>query len=93
MNNTIQTIIEHLQPSFAEYADDAKSMHWMDYACELDELSFCLSANGIDNLIERVNSQMKNKTSNTPEHEACVDVASTIQSLLPNDFSGKFIYN
>ena len=92
MNNTIQTIIEHLQPSFAEYADDSKFMHWMEYAVELDELSFCLSVNGAESLVDRLNSQMKSKTSNTPEHEACVDVASTVQSLLPNKFKGRFKY-
>lgn len=85
----IDTIIDKLQPTPAEYMNDTDFMHRMEYACELDNLSGLNYIN--DGFVEHINKVMASKSSNAPEHEACTDVASTIESLIPS-YAGKFVY-
>ncbi|AXF53031.1 MAG: hypothetical protein [Caudoviricetes sp.] len=90
MNKTIDIIIETMQPNMADYADNAMFYHWMDYACELDELAI-LNFKGEELLVAHLNKQMAGLASSRPEHEACVDVASSIETLIPQ-FAGRFVY-
>lgn len=80
----IDHIIEELYPTPAEYMDDTRFMHLCDYACMLDELAIInyQSEDG-ESVVLYLNKQMDKYFSTTPEHEACCDVASTMESLLP----------
>lgn len=88
-NRLIDTIITTLQPGMQEYADDSQFLHWMDYACQLDEIEM-VNYKGED-LVAYLNGVMLKYSSNNPEHEAACDVASTIESLIP-EYKSKFKY-
>lgn len=86
----IHTVIEKLQPDFTDYTDDKLFHHWCDYACALDEIQMVYYKDEKD-LPAFLNGKMKALSSNTPMHEACVDVATTIENLLPK-YKGVFVY-
>lgn len=91
MNSTIDTIIEKLQPSMQEYADNAQFYHWMDYACELDDLALLNYADDKESFISHINKRMSGYPSAHALHHACCDVASTVESLVP-EYRGLFVY-
>lgn len=90
MSLVVDSIIQSLMPDMADYADNSQFLHWMDYACELDEIAL-VNYRG-DDLIGYLNKRMRDYTSNTPIHHACVDVASTLESSIPSTFKGVFKY-
>lgn len=85
------TIIETLQPDFSDYADNTQFYHWMDYACALDEIQLVYYKDERD-LVPYLNKKMSELSSSTPVHQACVDVASTLESL-SEDHRGVFVYD
>lgn len=86
---SVDDITEAMQPDMADYADDAKFYYWMDYACELDEIA--LVAYRGDGVVEYLNERMAKYTSDRPQHHACVDVATTMENLIP-EHKGVFKY-
>lgn len=95
VNDTTLSIIESLYPDFNEYANNERFFHWMDYACELDVLLATAYAEESDfgiGLVEMLNSKIKGLRAGSAEHDACVDVASTLEESLPTHFKGKFKY-
>ena len=80
-------IIESLYPDFTEYADNTLFYHWMEYACELDSIMHHYN----DDLVEHLNARLLKLRAGSPEHDACVDVASTLEESLPQ-FKGVFKY-
>ena len=89
--DTVLDIIESLYPDFKEYADNEKFHYWMEYACELDELRF-LTGEVDKDYIDYLNKRMSMLSSNKPEHQACTDVASTLEEAIPSKFKGVFKY-
>lgn len=81
-------IIESLYPDFTEYADNKLFMHWMEYACELDTIRVY---HYNDDLVEHLNTRLLKLRAGSAEHDACVDVASTLEEALPQ-FKGVFKY-
>jgi hypothetical protein len=88
-NTAIDKIIESLQPSMAEYADNSNFHYWMDYACELDILTLMNFKD--EDLVTYINKRIKDKFDADPEHHACVDVAACIETHFA-EYSGKFVY-
>lgn len=90
MNETLDTqtvIIESLYPDFSEYADNTVFHYWMDYACELDTIMHHYN----DDLVKHLNERLLKLRPSSAEHDACVDVASTLEESLPQ-FKGVFKY-
>lgn len=85
---SIDLIVGIMQPNFEEFADDTQFQYWMDYACELDEILY----NSTGDVVEYLNERMSNLLSSKPEHHACVDVATTLESL-SDSYKGKFKYS
>lgn len=79
----IDNIIVALYPTPEEYMDNTRFNHLMDYACELDIL-VGINYGEPTKLVEYINKRLDKYFSTAPEHEACCDVASTIESLVPN---------
>lgn len=90
-NEKIAMIIDNLQPNMEEYADNAKFYYWMDYACELDHLLVLGYQDDPQPLIQYVNKLMTTKLELSPEHHACVDVATSLEAQM-NEFKGVFTY-
>lgn len=88
MSETVYEIIASLQPDFKEFADNTQYHYWMDYACELDVLEVVAG----DNLVGHLNERMAKLASSRAEHQACVDVASTLEEALPEKYKGVFKY-
>lgn len=93
MDDLIDTIIQKLQPAMEEYADNSQFFHWMDYACELDVIALenFKSDNTLETLPVYLNKRMKDYPSGHAINHACTDVASTVESLIP-EYRGKFKY-
>jgi len=87
----VLNIIESLYPDFKEYADNEQFHYWMEYACELDELMF-LAGEVDKDYIDYLNKRIFMLSSNKPEHQACTDVASTLEEAIPSKFKGVFVY-
>lgn len=87
----VHTIIETLQPDFSDYADNAQFNHWMDYACELDEIQLVYHKDETE-LVPYLNKKIATLSSTRPQHHACVDVASTLSNLNPLMYRGVFEY-
>lgn len=86
----VHTIIEALQPDFSDYADNAQFNHWMDYACELDEIQLVYYKDETE-LVPYINKKIATLSSDRPQHHACIDVASTLESL-SGAHKGVFVY-
>lgn len=86
----IYAIIQAMQPTFDEYADNSQFYWNMDYACELDILVL-LNHKDEKQLVDRLNKNIRELASTRPEHQACLDVATTIENLIP-EFKGRFKY-
>ena len=87
----IALTIDALQPKMEEYADNSTFHYWMSYACELDELMLLGYQDDTSKLVERLNTTMTTRFESNPEHHACVDVASTLESSVEG-FKGVFTY-
>lgn len=88
MNDKELDILDCLQPNFVEYADNSQFHYWMDYACELDVLQILPE----DGLVAHLNERFGKLLSSSPEHHACVDVASTFEEVFPEKYKGVFKY-
>lgn len=85
----IDTITIILQPNMEDYADNSKFFYWMDYAQELDDIAL-VNYNG-NSVVDYLNKMMAQELSLSPKHHACVDVASTLETLKPT-YKGVFKY-
>lgn len=86
-------IIESLYPDFTEYADNKLFHHWMEYACELDEImNVVYRMDDGNSLVAHLNQRMLQLRSTSAEYNACVDVASTFEEALPTLYKGVFKY-
>jgi hypothetical protein len=92
VNDKTLSIIESLYPDFSEYANNADFYHWMNYACELDVIIASAYDNTNEAITEYLNKRMLQVRSSSAEHDACVDVASTLEETLPETFVGVFKY-
>lgn len=90
MSKSVDAIVMALMPDMVDYADNSLFHHWMDYACELDEIAL-VNYRGED-LVEYLNKRIEKFTSTNPVNHACTDVAITLESLLPNEYKGEFKY-
>lgn len=88
-NDTTLAIVEALYPDFNDYADNARFDYWMDYACELDIL---MSAAYTETIVDYLNSRLLKLRASSPEHDACVDVASNLEESQPTIYKGVFKY-
>lgn len=83
-------IIRSLEPDFSEYTDNGNFFYWMDYATELDDIENEVHIND-DLVVEYLNKRFKINAPR-PAYDACVDVASTLEEALPEQFKGVFKY-
>jgi len=90
MSLTVDSIIQSLMPDMADYADNSLFYHWMDYACELDEITLVNYRD--ENLVEYLNKRIEKYPSAHAVNHACTDLAITLESLLPNTYKGVFKY-
>lgn len=89
MSITVDDVIVALQPAMEEYSDNAEFFHWMDYACELDEIAL-VNHRGED-IVTYLNKRMDGYPSSHAKHHAATDVATTLESLIPQ-YKGLFKY-
>ena len=89
MSLTVDSIVLALMPDMADYADNSMFHHWMDYACELDEIALVNYRE--EDVTAYLNKRMKDYPSAHAVHHACCDVASTLHSISP-EHKGVFIY-
>lgn len=93
LKDKVLDIIDSLYPDFTEYAVNANFNHWMEYACELDTISVAVwTDTGDGSLIDYLNKRLLQLRSSSAEHDACVDVASTLEETLQPQFKGVFKY-
>lgn len=92
MKSSIYRIVMALQPDMKDCADNANFQHWIDYGYTLDEVLYIVDLEGPESMVKYINNVLKNKLSTSPEHHACTDVASTLESLYVDRFAGKFKY-
>lgn len=86
----IEYIIEALTPTFAEWMTSESGKYWEDYNAELD---FILSWSHVPNAtMEDINNTLGKCLSSTGFYNAACDVASCLESLCPEEYSGKFMY-
>jgi hypothetical protein len=72
----ILDIIDSLQPDGDDYHNNERFYHWLDYACELDELLFAVyDGKGK----EFVTKRLTQLTEGSAQHDAITDVMLTIQ--------------
>lgn len=90
MSKSVDAIVMALMPDMADYADNSLFHHWMNYACELDEIAL-VNYRGED-LVDYLNKRIEKYTSTHAVNHACTDVAITLESLLPNTYKGVFKY-
>lgn len=83
-------VIEKLRPDMHDYIGE-ESYYW-EYDLELDRIDFMLSF-GINGLVEHLNGTMHSLVSSSPKHHCATDVAETLLSLCPEEFTGKFVFN
>lgn len=84
-------IIQELYPDFTEYNDNAQFHYWMEYAIELDTLCALNYDPSPQAMVDRINTVLRTKLELSPEHHACTDVASTLESL-HSEIKGVFKY-
>jgi len=89
----VRIVIENLRPNMAEYADDRKFHYWMEYDFAALGLMEILEIQGITGLVKQVNSMMSRYFSLDEKHHCATDVAETLLSLCPEEFTGKFVFN
>lgn len=89
MDKRIDNIIQVMQPGMEEYADNALFHHWMDYACELDDIAL-VNYRGED-VTAYLNKRMAGYPSAHAKHHAATDIASTLESLIP-EYKNVFKY-
>lgn len=86
----VEYIIEALEPTFAESISNAA---WAcRYAMSLDNtlaLHKEFQEDGVE-FTTRLNDILRHSAG--PQHDAYVDVASCLESLCPEEYSGKFVY-
>lgn len=82
-------VLDKLEPSFTDMMDT--STNWHGYGMELCYLGHVLRARP-EMLIEELNETLKSYRSSSGEYTAACDVASTLESLAPEKYAGKFKY-
>lgn len=85
-------VLMALQPNNREWLSNADYSKWMSYAETLDEIGYVLDNGDTDAIISHINHILGTKLSSNPEHEACTDVATTLENLMPSVYAGKFNY-
>lgn len=88
--STVHTVVEKLRPTFPEHVTNGQ--YWSLYEDELNYLLYVFDAVGTSELIHEVNGVLAGYYRTTAAVDACVDVASTLESLLPEVYAGKFKY-
>lgn len=88
VTDKVLDIIESLYPDFREYEDNSSFYFWMDYACELDLIRVAAYN---DAVTDYLNNNIAKLRAGSAQHDACVDVASTLQESVPA-YQGVFIY-
>jgi len=83
----LESVVKSLRPNFDDYMCDAD--YWADYDAELDYL---LQSESREDLITYINKSMFCGFSQHPDHHACTDVASTLQSA-DSSYAGVFKFN
>lgn len=90
MKTIEEIVIDALEPTFFEWLD--MSFDWEGYHHELAFLMGCVSYSFSQELfIEDINFSLM-YPSNTFKYTAACDVASTLESLAPEKYAGKFRY-
>lgn len=82
-------IINSLRPNFKEVCDNKMFQHWVDYEMELDEIDYHLRGG---ELVSYVNKRLLKLRSGSSEHDAVVDVASTLEESQSSVYKGVFKY-
>lgn len=80
-----QIVIESMEPTFAEMVT-SKDYYFEEYS---DTLHFMLKPKS---LVEWLNYLLGFSISTTGTYNAACDVASTLESLCPEKYAGKFVY-
>lgn len=87
--NIVTKIVDAMQPDMADYADNAQFIYWMNYATELDIIADTVSKD--EDVVAYINKQIDYYASGQAQHHACVDVATTLESISPKH-RGLFVY-
>lgn len=82
-------VLDKLEPSFVDMMDD--SLNWHGYGMELCYLGHVLRARP-EMLVEELNETLAGYRSTSGKYTAACDVASTLESLAPEKYAGKFRY-
>jgi hypothetical protein len=83
-------MIEVLYPDPNDYSDNERFFYWMDYACELDEITNVAYIES-ERLAEYLNMRMGKLKKDTPQHDAYVDTASNLEENVA-EYKGVFVY-
>lgn len=86
----IEYIIEALEPTFAEQLTSESEAYWHSYTSVLDHIATnSLDMGCVDYKLIR---DILAKNFTTGFYNAACDVASCLESLCPEEYSGKFRY-
>lgn len=89
MKTIEQYVIDALEPSFSDMMNE--SINWHRYGTELCYLGVILSREP-ENFVDEINETLAGYMSTSGEYTAACDVASTLESLAPEKYDGKFKY-
>lgn len=87
MKSIEEIVIASMVPSMQDYIDTTMPQYWDQYCDQLEEISL-----NIPWLILGCNNIFLNYHSTNGRYNACVDIASTLESLAPDKYAGKFKY-
>lgn len=87
MKSIEEIIIASMVPNMQDYIDTTMPQYWDQYCDQLEEISL-----NIPWLILGCNNIFLNYNSTNGRYNACVDIASTLESLAPEKYAGKFKY-
>lgn len=87
MKSIEEIVIASMVPSMQDYIDTTMPQYWDQYCDQLEEISL-----NIPWLILGCNNIFLNYNSTNGRYNACVDIASTLESLAPDKYAGKFKY-
>lgn len=89
MKTIEEIVIDALEPTFADMMET--NTKWHGYGMELCYLMGIFLSHP-NCFVDEVNTTLIDYTSNTGEYTAACDVASTLESLAPEKYAGKFRY-
>ena len=91
MKNIVEIVINSLKPNMHDWVENRENGYWFAYEDALDWFSHLKDED--NDFIKSINYTLRSYISSSASHHAATDVALTLESLAPEQYAGKFVYN